>query len=104
AVIKEDLIAFTHSPKIIAGRKIPDPSPVRAAIGDEIAPRVIGWFLLHAPEIFHLFNLTRFDICRSLFEDRHRHGALAFYHVRRLGRLREIDPGAIAGQAPPTRG
>src|SRR5437762_2158904 len=98
AMIKEDLIAFAHSAKIISGRKIPNARPTCAAIFDEIAPRIIGWFLLHEPEIFHRFNLTRFDNCRSLFEDRERHGASAFYHIRRLGGLRENNSGAIARQ------
>ncbi len=80
AMIKKHFISLGHAAKIIPRSVIADSGPTRPAVGNKIGPGVTRRFLFYEPEIFHRFNLTRFDICRSLFEDRN-HGALAIYHL-----------------------
>ena len=49
-MVEKNVIALRHPAEIISRGKIAHAGPLRSAISNKVAPRIIGWFLFHEPE------------------------------------------------------
>src|SRR4029077_12478380 len=99
AVVEKNFVAFAHPAQIISRGVIAHPGPARAALGNEIRPRVARWLLFHQPVILHpRYSSTRFDNRAALLQDRQR-AARIIHYIRGIGRMRKIDTGAASFRA-----